>query len=555
LAALALGLVAGSASAQNDVTFQVDLNPYITTCQFVPDDNGVLLRGSFNGFDESTALADDDDNGIYETTLSLAEGVIEYKFFVSNSSVLSWENDVTDDGGTTNNRDYTVVAGAQTLDVVTFNGPAPEDNCSAMTMDYEITFTADMSVQVARGAFDPATQVPGVAGAITDWGNSPVALQPDPFLDNVYTGLLTEDQNGNPISLSTPGTSPYKFVILNTSDNSIAAWESGDDRLIEVTGNEPDADSDGLLEATVASRFFNDVTADQVLQQETTVTYQVDLSSAAFYLADNGSIPGTPEAVTEITGLFINGPAAWESIAGGGPGGGITDWIAWGETGLATFDDFSFSDDDDDDVWELELTYPAGALTTLVGKLGINGADNEAGFGNDSFYPVADGNTFTGNGTTIELVFGATIKPDGTYVDSIGPDADGDGNADPIYDPYILVDNTATPPTVTAVDGTGEIDVAIEGGPALASGVALSAPRPNPSAGQTSIVLSLGRGMTVRAQVVDLMGRVVATLAEGALSAGDTTLELDASTMAAGVYVLRVEADGEVASRRMTVVR
>ena len=539
LAAVALVLASGAANAQNDVTFQVDLNPYITTCQFNPDENGVTTPGSMNDWTNTEfELSDDDSDGVYTGTYSLAEGDIAYKFYVTDSSVLSWENDP--------NREYTVVSGAQTIDVADFNGPAPEDNCSATEEDYEITFTVDMNVQAARGAFDPDTQVPGVAGAITDWGNGAVPLQPDAFTDGVYTGLVPAD------AISTPGESPYKFVILNQSDNSIAAWESGDNRLIQVTGDEPDNNDNDRLEATVPSRFFNDVTADQVLQDETSVTYSVDLNSAAFYLADNGSIPGTPEAATAINGLYINGPAMWESVAGGGPGDGITDWLAWGETGLGSNDDFAFSDDDGDNVWELTLTYPAGALRTLVGKLGINGADNEGGFGNDSFYPVGDGGT-------INLVFGAMLTADGTYRDDCGPDADADGNCDPIYDPYILVDNTATPPTVMAVDGTGTNDVgeptANENGPGLARGVALGAPSPNPSTGLSRSVLSLDRAMTVRAHVVDLMGRVVATVAEGNLPAGETTLEFDASAMAAGVYVLRIEADGQVATRRVTVVR
>ncbi|MEL6611251.1 MAG: CBM20 domain-containing protein [Bacteroidota bacterium] len=148
LTALAFVLASGAASAQNDVTFQVDLNPYITTCQFDADNNTVTTPGDMNGWDNTAfALADDDSDGVYSGTYSLPEGDINYKFYVGGSTVIDWEADP--------NRMHTVVAGAQTIDVVTFNGPAVMDNCSAMTETYEITFTADMSVQVARGAFDP----------------------------------------------------------------------------------------------------------------------------------------------------------------------------------------------------------------------------------------------------------------------------------------------------------------------------------------------------------------------------------------------------------------
>ncbi len=554
LAALAFVLAAGSASAQNDVTFQVDLNQYITTCQFDAAANTVLVRGSFNGFDESTALTDSDGNGVYNTTLSLAEGAIEYKFFVGSNTVLSWENDVTNDGGTTNNRDYTVVAGAQTLSAVNFNGPDATDSCNSVEEDYEVTFTVDMSVQVARGAFDPTTQVPGVAGAITDWGSNAVRMQPDAARDNVYSVLIDTTFSGTNVSIPTAGGAPYKFVILNQADNSVAAWESGSDRTITPTGNESDADNDGLQELVLSEKFFNGVDFSQVLEDDQEVTFRVDLNPATFYLRDNGSIPqGAGTDVTEITGLFINGPAAWESTAGGGPGAGITDWIGWGPSDLGNRPAFGFSDADGDNVWELTLTYPAGALKTLVGKLGVNGSDNEANGGNDAFYPILTGTSDDGDGdattSVIDLVFGAILKQDGTFVDSNGPG----GNA--IYDPYILVDNTATPPTAMSVDGTGEFDVANERGPGLAEGVTLGAPRPNPAVGRVSFDLGLDRAMDVSVQVIDLMGRTVASIAEGGYASGETELSFDASTLASGVYVLRVQAGGEVVSRRLTVVR
>ncbi|WP_094545204.1 T9SS type A sorting domain-containing protein [Rubricoccus marinus] len=548
LAALAFVLAAGAAQAQN-VTFQVDMQRYIDSCQHDPASDVMEIRGNVFGWDDSAPDMTYDGDGTYSYSADFtAEEAISYKFFSTGG--LGYEDQTGD-------RAYTVTADAnQTVAEVTFADGDPVDACNstAVEEDYEVTFAVDMSVQTARGAFDPATQVPGVAGALNgvdDWGSVAVPMQEDAFRDNIYTVLISEQQDadGGPVSLLTPGTSPYKFVILNRSDNSIAAWESGPDRLVTTTGEEMDVDNDNLQELAVAERFFNDVTASQVLQDAKTITFRVDMRSAAFYLEDNASIPGTPNASTSIDGVWINGPAMWESTEGGGPAGGISDWLGWGPTGLGANDNFAFSDDDNDNIWELTLNYPAGALTTLVGKLGLNANDNEGGFGNDSFYPIAESDG------TINLVFGAMLKADGTYRDDCGPDADADGTCDPIYDPYILINNTATPPTVMAVDGTGEIDVANEQGPGLAEGVTLSAPRPNPAVGRVTFDLGLDRAMEVDVQVVDLMGRTIVTLAKGAFASGETELSLNASSLAAGVYVLRVQAGGEVVSRRMTVVR
>ena len=97
--------------------------------------------------------------------------------------------------------------------------------------------------------------------------------------------------------------------------------------------------------------------------------------------------------------------------------------------------------------------------------------------------------------------------------------------------------------------------VAIEDG-AQISGLEIGAAYPNPVRGAGRIELRLERAMTVSARVYDVTGRQVATLLDGQqVGAGTTTVELGASRLAAGVYVLRVEADGQVASRRLTVTR
>ena len=545
LAACLCVLVAGSSVAQDrNVTFEVDMSPYITTCQHDPMTDDVQVRGNVFGWDDTAPAMDDDGDGTYSLTVALAEGTaVEYKYFSTGG--LEYEDQ-------TGNRQYTVSSDPdQTVGEVVFADGDPVDNCDPPPQtdeNYEITFTADMSVQVSRGAFDPDTQTVGVAGNLTDWGTCVTALAPDAFEDNVYTGLvipLDGNNNCEEKTLSVPSDEAYKFVILNSSDNSIVAWESGNDRIYSLTGMEPDGDGDGRLEAEAPRRFWGDVDASQVLQQATTVTFRVDLGSAEFYLRDNPSgIPGTPEVSTAITGVFINGPAMWESTPGGGPGGGITDWLTWGPADLGSRPEFGFEDGDGDGVWELALDYPAGALTTLVGKFGINGNDNEGCFGNDAFFPIGDA-----AGGTIDLVFGALLKDDGTFRDDCGP---GD---QPIYDPYILVDNTATPPTAMVVDGTGGADVSIEEGPELPAGISLTAPRPNPTAGMARLDLTLDQGMEVSIEVVDLMGRTVAVVADGYVAAGTTELSLDAGTLAAGTYLLRVQAGTAVTSRRMTVVR
>ena len=58
----------------------------------------------------------------------------------------------------------------------------------------------------------------------------------------------------------------------------------------------------------------------------------------------------------------------------------------------------------------------------------------------------------------------------------------------------------------------------------------------------------------VRAEVVDVRGRRVATLTDGPLPAGAHELRWDAA-VPAGVYFVRVRADGESAARRLVRIR
>ena len=59
----------------------------------------------------------------------------------------------------------------------------------------------------------------------------------------------------------------------------------------------------------------------------------------------------------------------------------------------------------------------------------------------------------------------------------------------------------------------------------------------------------------VRLTVYDLLGRAVATLADGTVSAGRHRTSLDAAALAPGPYVVRLEAAGTAVARRLTVVR
>ena len=113
-------------------------------------------------------------------------------------------------------------------------------------------------------------------------------------------------------------------------------------------------------------------------------------------------------------------------------------------------------------------------------------------------------------------------------------------------------------------DAAGATSVSIES----VTGVAVAQPipalrlqsNPNPSLGMTTVQLDLPRGGFGDLRVLDLQGRVVATLRRGAFAAGQTRLEWNGRTdsglnCASGLYFIRAAIDQTVVVSRVVLVR
>ncbi len=96
--------------------------------------------------------------------------------------------------------------------------------------------------------------------------------------------------------------------------------------------------------------------------------------------------------------------------------------------------------------------------------------------------------------------------------------------------------------------------VAGEGAPGVPDALALVL-APNPARGAVSVQIALPAAAEVRVSVVDLLGREVAVLADGARAAGTHTLALAAARLAPGVYAVRLVTPTGTLGRRLTVTR
>ncbi|MEM7787638.1 MAG: T9SS type A sorting domain-containing protein [Bacteroidota bacterium] len=106
---------------------------------------------------------------------------------------------------------------------------------------------------------------------------------------------------------------------------------------------------------------------------------------------------------------------------------------------------------------------------------------------------------------------------------------------------------------VTTAD-IGGVVVALEGD-LETDGVRIVGSFPNPAASEARIHFEVATTTDVSLRLFDVTGREVATLADGVYAAAAHDVTADLSGLSAGVYVLRLDAGGEVATARLSIVR
>ena len=113
------------------------------------------------------------------------------------------------------------------------------------------------------------------------------------------------------------------------------------------------------------------------------------------------------------------------------------------------------------------------------------------------------------------------------------------------YRVYTDVDVPSPPGDLGAVSDEGGPDAGTFGLDAF----------PNPSAGPATVRVSLASPGPARVEALDLLGRRVAVLHDGALGGGPHDVAADFSGLPAGVYLVRLVTEAGVATERVTVAR
>jgi hypothetical protein len=170
------------------VTYAVDMGVQIFKGAFNPATNGVEVRGDFNSFSGGAALIRDGTSTIFTNTFAVggAEGSTnKFKFYTVGTNAAGFE------GGA--DREAVLTANAVPLNTGT-------NFFSGVSESRKLTLRVDMTTQIAKGNFNPASNSVSVIGSFNSFNTTANVMVPAPGAGaNVYTATVFLDgpQTGN----------------------------------------------------------------------------------------------------------------------------------------------------------------------------------------------------------------------------------------------------------------------------------------------------------------------------------------------------------------------
>ncbi len=111
---------------------------------------------------------------------------------------------------------------------------------------------------------------------------------------------------------------------------------------------------------------------------------------------------------------------------------------------------------------------------------------------------------------------------------------------------------TSTPTEVIIASTSGkQVDVKVS----IPKSISLGKAYPNPFNPSTAMDLNLSDASFVSMQVVNVKGQIVSTLVDGYMDAGYHSITWDAQNMTSGMYFVKVEANGELITQKLMLVK
>lgn len=515
--------------------FRVNVGAQAQDGSFDPETFKVGVRGNGAFFTNDWGTGDflekgdqTGDNLFYEGVVraqkdsaAAIEGSINYKFvFEASDGTVTWES--------TPDRPIHIPAQDSTVHWVFFNDTAPTQ---ATIVNTTLSFEVNVGILSGLGLFNSTIDTVSVRGTFNSWGESRMTFD---SRNGVY------EANNLPYTKAEGTEEKYKYYIkwdarrdstesefyLDGIQSANTGWEEpgvtgGSDRSFTI---ENKANQDKL------SEFYNGVepeallTTNNVESGAISVTFSIDMSPALQH-----TTPFVP--ASDSVFLFVDTP--FFALTNG-----ITVPGDTGENFITTSDAererLQFTDDDGDMVYELTLDL---VLPTL----------NHIGF------RIAYGEPTSADGSLV--INGGGFDAGRRHYQYISPQVDAQGNvtwASTFAFPELTWKATdlpwETPPdyqTVSNEEVIGEVET-----------FRLNQNYPNPFNPSTNISFNLPNAADVSLTVYNVLGQRVATLLNNKkYTSGSHTLSFDASNLASGIYIYRIEAGSFVSQKRMTLIK
>ena len=204
-----------------------------------------------------------------------------------------------------------------------------------------VQFSVDMSLVAANDpGFNPASVTVNGDALPNGWNGTPCTNNPDADNTNVYTSTNLS------IAVGTSVNYQFRYLSYGNTMYDALGGVGGVNRTVVVPN---------LASTNIPPVYWDDASPNDVLNEDTVVTFSVSMTNAVWYGTSTAFDP-------DFDYVFINGD--------------FLGWLAWNPDALLSY--LLANNPSGSGIYTYAQTFPKGHVRSLTYKYSIDGTDNEA---------------------------------------------------------------------------------------------------------------------------------------------------------------------------------